>query len=129
MKITWFRTFTAISHFSYYCHIFITFWGSGTRSGPQKSYLFIHIPGHFCCSHYFHILARTSFSSLSIRTIFTTNAYACGASLTAEKTHPEFPEHVLSVFCLYSKAAASAAELQNSRNILYFCFWGKSGFF
>ena len=41
-----------ISHFhiififySYYFHIFITFWGSGPRSGPHKSY-FCHIPGH-----------------------------------------------------------------------------------
>ena len=33
--------------YSYYFHIFITFWGSGGRSGPQKSY-FLHIPGHIC---------------------------------------------------------------------------------
>ena len=31
--------------YSYYFHIFITFLGSGPRSGSQKSY-FCHIPGH-----------------------------------------------------------------------------------
>ena len=31
--------------YSYYFHIFMTFWGSGPRSGPPKSY-FCHIPGH-----------------------------------------------------------------------------------
>ena len=42
--------------YSYYFHIFITFWGSGPRSGPQKSY-FCHIPGHiiFILFSYFGI--------------------------------------------------------------------------
>ena len=31
--------------FPYYFHMFITFWGSRARSGPQKSY-FCQIPGH-----------------------------------------------------------------------------------
>ena len=34
-----------LTFYSYYFHIFITFLGSGPRSGPQKSY-FCHIPGH-----------------------------------------------------------------------------------
>ena len=31
--------------YSYYFHIFIPFWGSGPRSGPQQSY-FCNVPGH-----------------------------------------------------------------------------------
>ena len=53
MKIIWKKyendvicQFHIISTFlSYYFHIFITFLGSGPRSGPPKSY-FCHIPGH-----------------------------------------------------------------------------------
>ena len=44
--------------YSYYFHILITFWGSGHRSGSQKSY-FCNIPGHICFilfSYLYHIL-------------------------------------------------------------------------
>ena len=59
--------------FSYYSHIFITFFGSGRWSGPQSHIFVIFLI--IVVSYYFHIFVKTSFSSLSIRTIFTTHTH------------------------------------------------------
>ena len=55
--------------YSYYFHIFITFLGSGPRSGPQKSY-FCHIPGHI-----FFILFSYFCENLVFRPVHTDNLY------------------------------------------------------
>ena len=58
--------------YSYYFHIFITFLGSGPRSGPQKSY-FCHIPGHI-----FFILFSYFCENLVFQPLHTDNLYKTG---------------------------------------------------
>ena len=56
--------------FKYCFCICVTCWGSGPRARPQQSYFCQYSWSYF--SYDFHISMKTSFSSLSIPTIFTT---------------------------------------------------------
>ena len=70
----WFLNFTLFSHFIHIIFIcLLHFWARDPDPGP-KSHIFVIFLVIFF-SYYFHIFVKTSFSGLSIRTIFTSAVY------------------------------------------------------
>ena len=96
MKIIWKRyENNVISQFhiiftfySYYFHIFITFWGSGPRSGPQKSY-FCHIPGHIIFILFSYYCISLGWAPCPYRNLW--NGWIAGLRSWASQLWPSMP--------------------------------------
>ena len=84
--------------FSYYFHIFITFLGSGPRSGPQKSY-FCHIPGHIIFILFSYFSENLVFQPLHIDNLYKARLRehaGCVATFLRNldsKVKPDHPNH------------------------------------